>query len=140
MVLRLMTGRLAASGGKSHSCVTAASRSPRPNANTISGALGRREQIVGAGVFTLSPAPPLAAAAARSVCGSPREPAGRDGSRAAANEMVEVVTSMMAMVAVPAASAVSGPRRDQDDQDGDHKKERADHTALRSPEAARRSV
>src|SRR6266852_2310290 len=41
-----MTGSRAASGGKSHSCVTAASRSPRPSANTISVALGSREQIV----------------------------------------------------------------------------------------------
>jgi hypothetical protein len=50
------------------------------------------------------------------------------------------MTSMMAIVAVRVTSAVSGPRRDQDDQDGDHKKERADHTGLRSPEAARRSA
>src|SRR5213593_1546431 len=41
-----MTGRRVAAGGKSHSWVTATSRSPSPSANTISVALGRSEQIL----------------------------------------------------------------------------------------------
>jgi hypothetical protein len=50
-VLFVMTGRLAASGGKSHSWVTATSWSPSPSAKTISVALGRSEQILKLGVI-----------------------------------------------------------------------------------------
>ena len=53
--------------------------------------------------------------------------------------MAVVMAVMVAvMVAVPPATAVSGPRCDQDGQDGENEEELADHTDLRSPEAARR--
>src|SRR5947208_10563251 len=42
---RETTGFFVASGGKSHSSVTASSSSPRPKANTISVAEGRSETI-----------------------------------------------------------------------------------------------
>src|SRR5262245_64092932 len=44
--LRVMTGRRATSGGKSHSWVTATSLSPHSSAKTISVALGSKEQIL----------------------------------------------------------------------------------------------
>src|SRR5262249_61729833 len=44
--LRVMTGRRAASGGKSHSWGTATSWSPHSRAKTISVALGSKEQIL----------------------------------------------------------------------------------------------
>jgi len=44
--LLVMTGRRAASGGKSHSWVTATRLSPRSSAKTISVALGSKEQIL----------------------------------------------------------------------------------------------
>src|SRR3989442_6386043 len=50
-VLFVMTGRRAASGGKSHSWVTATSLSPHPSAKTISVALGSSEQILRPGVI-----------------------------------------------------------------------------------------
>src|SRR5262249_16975281 len=50
-VLLVMTGRRAASGGKSHSWVTATSWSPGPSAKAISVALGRSEQILRLGVM-----------------------------------------------------------------------------------------
>jgi hypothetical protein len=78
-------------------------------------------------------ADPVSLLPARGTVGERRE----DG----ADEMVNVVTSVMAMVAlltVPSASAVSGPRRDQDGQGqgGENEEELSDHTALRRPEAA----
>src|SRR5205807_7562999 len=49
IMLRVTTGSPRAASGKSHSWVTATSRSPRPSAKTISVALGRSEQMRMAG-------------------------------------------------------------------------------------------
>jgi len=51
--------------------------------------------------------------------------------------VVAVLMAVMAVPAVPPAPAVRRVRHDRDSQDGENEEERADHTALRSPEAAR---